>query len=275
MNVRRLTMMKKFELLNMIYENCSLSSKEILVAQYFVYKSNAQGKCYPAVNTIAEECCVSERTVQRATKKLQEKGYISIIKRMLKGKQATNEYRIIENPVEQREDQIITDIISESKNTEDVLFPMAIILLDEILGENTSDRWEDIQGVDVPFDETSMNQCPEEDTSYEVVEVVLDEQLEYPYSRLIKIEGIQKVPGNNFSYFQNINGNELSTESRILVLRFLVLKLLIHINMAALNRNYEITFVLCTFIRISDIMGLKIVYFMTHNLILSDLGVPP
>ncbi len=86
--------MKKFKMLNLICESCTLTSKEKLVAQYFIYKSNKKGECYPSVETIANHCGVSERTVQRATKKLQEKDYISIEIRYCKGRQSSNEYKL-------------------------------------------------------------------------------------------------------------------------------------------------------------------------------------
>lgn len=84
--------MKKFEMLNLICKDCELTAKEKLVAQYFVYKSNKLGACYPCVATIAEECCISRRTVQRATKKLAEKEYIMIEKQFKCGKQTSNLY---------------------------------------------------------------------------------------------------------------------------------------------------------------------------------------
>lgn len=86
--------MKKFKMLNYICASCELSSKEKLVAQYFIYKSNKSGECYPAVNSIARNCGVSERTIQRATKKLQQEGFITIEHRYVEGKQTSNLYKI-------------------------------------------------------------------------------------------------------------------------------------------------------------------------------------
>lgn len=86
--------MKKFELLNIITESCELSMKEKMVAHYFIYKSNRNGICYPSVETISKACGASERTIQRATRKLQEKGFIIITKRYANGKQTSNEYKI-------------------------------------------------------------------------------------------------------------------------------------------------------------------------------------
>lgn len=79
-------------MLNIITKDCELTAKEKLVAQYFVYKSNKSGACYPCVATIAEECSVSRRTVQRATKKLAEKEYIIKEERFKLGKQTSNLY---------------------------------------------------------------------------------------------------------------------------------------------------------------------------------------
>lgn len=143
-------MLKKFEILNTIYENCSLSAKEILVAQYFVYKSNTQGRCYPSVHTIAEECCVSERTVQRATKKLQEKGYISIHKRMLNGKQSSNEYKIIENPNVDVQELYKLDIKGEELESGKSV-EMIVISFDDILEVSTDTEWEKKNIQDTPF----------------------------------------------------------------------------------------------------------------------------
>lgn len=92
--------MKKFQMLNIICDSCELTAKEKLVAQYFVYKSNQAGVCYPSVNTIAKQCGASERTIQRATKKLQQKGYIVINKRSINGKQTSNEYVLVVNDLD-------------------------------------------------------------------------------------------------------------------------------------------------------------------------------
>ena len=154
-------MLKKFEILNTIYENCSLSAKEILVVQYFVYKSNTQGRCYPSVHTIAEECCVSERTVQRATKKLQEKGYINIIKRMLNGKQSSNEYKIIENPTVDEQELCRSEIIDEAPGDGNTI-AMTVISLDDILEVSSDTDWEKKHIIDTPFYIEDVS-CNEED----------------------------------------------------------------------------------------------------------------
>ncbi len=119
---------KKFKMLNLICESCTLTSKEKLVAQYFVYKSNKTGECYPSVETIARHCGVSERTVQRATKKLQEKDYITIEKRYYKGRQSSNEYRLNTMLIEESR----LEAAASSKDN-DCMEEMEIIDLNEIL----------------------------------------------------------------------------------------------------------------------------------------------
>jgi DNA-binding MarR family transcriptional regulator len=121
--------MKKFEMLNIICNNCSLTAKEVLVAHYFVYKSNKSGTCYPAVDTIAKHCGVSERSVQRATKKLQERGYITISKRDINGRQTSNEYKlIIAQSLTAKDENDILEIESEK-----VLVQIPVISLEEFL----------------------------------------------------------------------------------------------------------------------------------------------
>lgn len=119
--------MKKFKMLNLICESCTLTSKEKLVAQYFVYKSNQSGECYPSVNTIAKHCGVSDRTVQRATKKLQEKNFITIEKRTYRGRQSSNEYKLNTNITNDNE-------IEAVEVTADCLV-FEIVSIDELLME--------------------------------------------------------------------------------------------------------------------------------------------
>lgn len=85
---------RKIELLNAMYNTCALTSNEKIVAQYFVCKSNEEGICSPSVETIAIHCGVSVRTVQRVTKKLQEKNYIVMKKRYDNGRQSSNVYEL-------------------------------------------------------------------------------------------------------------------------------------------------------------------------------------
>ena len=126
--------MKKFEILNKICNNCKLTSKEKLVAYYFVYKSNQNGICYPSVNTIANHCGVSERTIQRATKKLQEPGYLNINKRDINGKQTSNTYKLIlvdDNKPQEPEATLSIESVNTTK-----AIKMKVVALEDILMVN-------------------------------------------------------------------------------------------------------------------------------------------
>lgn len=160
--------MKKFEMLNIICSNNSeLTAKEKLVAHYFVYKSNRSGACYPAVQTIAEQCGVSRRTIQRATKKLQERGYINIEKRYNMGKQTSNLYAFNILLLEEikREKEAVRE---EEEQEEKVSGKMESIELDELFQKEDnqvnveqgidldemaamSEEW--MEADDIPFEE--------------------------------------------------------------------------------------------------------------------------
>jgi DNA-binding transcriptional regulator YhcF (GntR family) len=144
--------MKKFEMLNIICNNCNLTSKEKLVAHYFVYRSNQVGICYPAVNTIANHCGVSERTIQRATKKLQERGYIIISKRDIKGRQTSNEYKLILDPnkiASVSEIEMVDTPVCDSKEEQ-----MNVVLLEDILMTNADQSINNFD-IDSPLIEVS------------------------------------------------------------------------------------------------------------------------
>lgn len=171
--------MKKFEMLNIICSNNSeLTAKEKLVAHYFVYKSNRSGACYPAVQTIAEQCGVSRRTIQRATKKLQERGYINIEKRYNMGKQTSNLYAFnillleeikreketVREEEEQQEEKVSGDMESiefdELFQKEDNQVSVEQeIDLDEMAAmsvEETQEEWMEADAV--PFEETEKSE---------------------------------------------------------------------------------------------------------------------
>ena len=64
-------------------------------------RMDKKGYCYPAVNTMEKEIGFCERTIQRQTNALAEKGYIVKAEQKVMGKQFTNRYYL--TPEEQRE----------------------------------------------------------------------------------------------------------------------------------------------------------------------------
>lgn len=134
--------MKKFEMLNVICKDCELTAKEKLVAQYFVYKSNKAGACYPCVATIAEECCISRRTVQRATKKLAEKSYIIIEKRFKFGKQTSNLYSfniLLIEEIEREKEKAVESAMEPTMEVVDFEELLAIQEQETIVDEETEE----------------------------------------------------------------------------------------------------------------------------------------
>ena len=86
--------MDKGQILNRVYES-SLPSRAKTVMFYLVNRSNKELTCFPAVPTIARETGLSERTVQRALKKLVEEGFVEKISRYREnGGQSSNLYKL-------------------------------------------------------------------------------------------------------------------------------------------------------------------------------------
>lgn len=133
--------MKKFEMLNLICKDCELTAKEKLVAQYFVYKSNKAGACYPCVDVIAEQCSVSRRTVQRATKKLAEKEYILIEKRFKFGRQTSNLYsfNILLLEERRRNEELDRQATNDIEETECLHEEIEIIEFEELFNDIPND----------------------------------------------------------------------------------------------------------------------------------------
>ena len=57
--------MPKGELLNHLYK-ANLSMRATLVMNYLINRANQELTCFPAIKTIASDCNMSKRTVQRA-----------------------------------------------------------------------------------------------------------------------------------------------------------------------------------------------------------------
>lgn len=145
--------MKKFEMLNIICQDCELTAKEKLVAQYFVYKSNKSGACYPCVDKIAEQCSVSRRTVQRATKKLAEKSYIIIEKRFKFGKQTSNLYSfniLLLEEIEREKEKIQEEDKAEDKAMEPTI---KVVDLEELLAIQEQETIVDEETEEIDLDD--------------------------------------------------------------------------------------------------------------------------
>ncbi len=91
-----------------------LTQRATLVAFYLINRADTEGTCFPGVKTIAKECNISTRTVQRALKDLEEEGFLVRESRFhVQGGQRSNLYylQVVEDeqdntqPVEDQRDR--------------------------------------------------------------------------------------------------------------------------------------------------------------------------
>lgn len=82
----------KYQSIQNIFLDPDLTPAAKIVAVFLCHRSTASGHCYPAVQTIADACSLSKRTIQRQLKQLEIKGYLVILERYLFGEQLTNGY---------------------------------------------------------------------------------------------------------------------------------------------------------------------------------------
>ncbi|TYQ17863.1 UNVERIFIED_CONTAM: Transcriptional regulators [Acetivibrio alkalicellulosi] len=86
--------MKKGEVLDKVYKS-NLPSRAKQIMFYLINRANIEGTCFPSIKTIARDCGVSDRTVQRTIKILVESGFIKKNSRYReKGGQTSNLYTI-------------------------------------------------------------------------------------------------------------------------------------------------------------------------------------
>lgn len=69
-----------------------VSPSEKLVLIKLADQSNDDGKCWPSQSSIADDCCLSRETVNRALKKLAEAGLVRIVARTKEGVSLPNVY---------------------------------------------------------------------------------------------------------------------------------------------------------------------------------------
>lgn len=84
----------KYDLLNRVYEDKRLKRTSKALMQYLVAKSD-QLSCHPSVATIAAGIHMSERTVQRHMRQLEQYGYLIRKSRFYRQEQLTNQYDFV------------------------------------------------------------------------------------------------------------------------------------------------------------------------------------
>jgi len=92
-------MTNKSKMIEAIYV-ASLTKRATLVIFYLINRANQELTCFPSVGTIARECNISTRTVQRALNDLEEAGFLERESRFhSQGGQRSSLYRINEQVV--------------------------------------------------------------------------------------------------------------------------------------------------------------------------------
>ena len=97
--------MNKADIINQIY-SANLTKRATLVVFYLVNRANKEFTCFPGVKTIAKDCNMSVRTVQRAINDLIDAGYVKKDYRFRdNGGQSSNLYTLVLNPDDGNEDE--------------------------------------------------------------------------------------------------------------------------------------------------------------------------
>lgn len=112
-------MTNKSKMIEAIYAAC-LTKRATLVIFYLINPANQELTCFPSVGTIARECNMSTRTIQRALNDLQEAGFLERESRFHeRGGQKSSLFRISESIVirEEMEDIDFNTLVNDEKPT--------------------------------------------------------------------------------------------------------------------------------------------------------------
>ncbi|MDT8717034.1 helix-turn-helix domain-containing protein [Clostridium sp. 19966] len=110
--------MKKHELLEQVYKS-NLPSRAKQVMFYLINRANGEGTCFPSIKTIASDCGVSTRTIQRTMVILLEAGFVKKDSRFReKGGQTSNLYTLA-YPSQNNEDKCEKEFKEEEVKTEE------------------------------------------------------------------------------------------------------------------------------------------------------------
>lgn len=95
----------KYDLLNRVYGDTRLKRTTKALMQYLVAKSDERS-CHPSVAAIAKTIGMSERTVQRHMRELEQYGYLVRKARFYRQEQLTNQYEFVLDVMDAPEPQL-------------------------------------------------------------------------------------------------------------------------------------------------------------------------
>lgn len=102
--------MTKGKMIDAIYK-ANLTKRATLVVFYLINRANKEMTCFPGVKTIAKECNISTRTVQRALNDLVEAGFLKKESRFHEqGGQRSNLYTL--KIAEEENDNFVNDTVT-------------------------------------------------------------------------------------------------------------------------------------------------------------------
>ncbi|MFT8314989.1 MAG: helix-turn-helix domain-containing protein [Clostridium sp.] len=135
--------MKNGEILDKVYKS-NLPSRAKQIMFYLINRANAEGTCFPSVRTIARDCGVSERTVQRTMKVLLEAGFVIKDNRYRdNGGQSSNLYKLqiepenkVDNQSDTNEDKVKEENIESEEEKNDVLESIETITFNDYIEVN-------------------------------------------------------------------------------------------------------------------------------------------
>jgi len=114
-------MNNKGKMIERVYA-ADLTQRATLVIFYLINRADKENTCFPSIKTIAKECNISSRTVQRALNDLEEAGFLIRESRFhTQGGQRSNLYRLLISEDDKDKDRMKNnDTVEEIKkeNTE-------------------------------------------------------------------------------------------------------------------------------------------------------------
>jgi predicted transcriptional regulator len=112
-------MTNKGKIIESVYR-ADLSRRATLVIFYLINRADQENTCFPGIKTIAKECNISTRTVQRALNDLEKVGFITRESRFHEqGGQRSNLYHLMEVETTNNVDSLDSEIgyeVHEEKN---------------------------------------------------------------------------------------------------------------------------------------------------------------
>ena len=131
--------MKKGEILNKVYKS-NLPSRGKQIMFYLINRSNAEGTCFPSIRTIAGDCSLSGRTIQRTMKVLLEEGFVIRENRYRNnGGQSSNLYKLQIEPEKNIDNQFIEGN-NKGEKENDVIESIEVVPFDDYIEESEANK---------------------------------------------------------------------------------------------------------------------------------------